>query len=78
MVLEAHASGLPAIVSNEGGPQEIVGSHGSGLIVDMSSAELLAEAMERVLQDRTLFGQLKLAAEEKAKASRWEYALEKL
>ncbi|MAW39880.1 MAG: glycosyl transferase [Kiritimatiellaceae bacterium] len=78
VVLEAHASGLPAIVSNEGGPQEIVGSHGSGLIVDMSSAELLAEAMERVLQDRTLFGQLKLAAEEKAKASRWEYALEKL
>ncbi len=78
VVLEAHASGLPAIVSNEGGPQEIVESHGSGLIVDMHSAEVLADAMERVVRDTTLFGELKERAEAKAKASRWEDALQKL
>jgi hypothetical protein len=48
------------------------------LIVDMHSVEALADAMEQVAQDSGLFGDLKERAEAKAKASRWEDALQKL
>ena len=34
VVLEAQASGLPVIVTDRGGPAEIVQSHESGLVVD--------------------------------------------
>lgn len=78
VVLEAHASGLPAIVSNEGGPQEIVQSHGSGLVVNARTPEEMFEAMRRVATDKKLHAELKANAERKAKESRWEHALEKL
>ncbi|MDF7808181.1 glycosyltransferase [Pontiellaceae bacterium B12219] len=78
VVLEAHASGLPAIVSNEGGPQEIVESHGSGMVVNARTPHELFEAMKRVTTDVELYEELKANAERKACDSRWEYALEKL
>lgn len=78
VVLEAHASGLPAIVSNEGGPQEIVQSHGSGIVVNARLPEEMFEAMRRVATDRKLYEQLKENAGNKARESRWELALEKI
>lgn len=78
VVLEAHASGLPAIVSNEGGPQEIVASHESGLVVNCRTPDELYEAMRRVTADRELYERLRANAMQKAAESRWEYALEKL
>ena len=78
VVLEAHASGLPAIVSNEGGPQEIVESHGSGIVVGARTPDEMFEAMKRVVEDRELYERLKASAMLKAKESRWEHALEKL
>jgi glycosyltransferase involved in cell wall biosynthesis len=78
VVLEAHASGLPAIVSNEGGPQEIVESHGSGLIVSARNPDEMAAAMQRVVDDRELYKKLQAGAEAKVKNSRWEHALERL
>ena len=78
VVLEAHASGLPAIVSNEGGPQEIVESHESGLVVNARMPEEMLKAMKRVTADPELYERLKANAELKAKDSRWEHALEKL
>jgi glycosyltransferase involved in cell wall biosynthesis len=78
VVLEAHASGLPAIVSNEGGPQEIVESHGSGMVVSARTPHELFEAMKRVTTDVALYEMLKANAVLKACDSRWEHALEKL
>jgi len=78
VVLEAHACGLPAIVSNEGGPQEIVESHGSGLVVAARTPEEMFKAMKQVVEDRALYEQLKANADRRAAESRWEYALEKL
>lgn len=78
VVLEAHASGLPAIVSNEGGPQEIVTSHGSGIVVSARTPDELFEAMKRVATDPDLYAKLKANAALKAEDSRWEHALEKL
>jgi glycosyltransferase involved in cell wall biosynthesis len=52
VVLEAHASGLPAIVSDEGGPQEIVSSHESGLVVECPHpGSEMFQAMKRVVDD---------------------------
>jgi len=78
VVLEAHACGLPAIVSNEGGPQEIVESHGSGLVVGARTPDELSEAMMQVVADRDLYERLQARAVEKALDSKWEHALEKL
>lgn len=78
VVLEAHASGLPAIVSNEGGPQEIVESHGSGLVVGARTPDEMATAMQRVIEDPELYEKLQKNAVQKAVDSRWEHALEKL
>lgn len=78
VVLEAHASGLPAIVSNEGGPQEIVESHESGLVVCARTPDEMFEAMKRVSEDGALYTRLKANAALKAKDSQWEHALEKI
>ncbi len=77
-VLEAHASGLPALVSDEGGPREIVESHGSGLVVDARTPEAMSRAMLRLATDSTMYAQLRENAVRKAKESRWEDALDKL
>ncbi len=78
VVLEAHASGLPAIVSDEGGPREIVESHGSGIVVKARTPDALFAAMRRVVDDVALYELLKANADLKARESRWELALEKL
>ena len=50
VILEAHASGFD-IVSNQGGPQEIVLSHQSGLVVDMQLKDDLLNALKLVIED---------------------------
>ncbi len=77
-VLEAHASGLPAIVSSEGGPCEIVLSHNSGLVVDARSPAALAKAMQTVRNNEALRSVLKEGALKRAHASRWETVLAQL
>jgi glycosyltransferase involved in cell wall biosynthesis len=54
VVLEAQACGLPAIVSDQGGPQEIVRGHQSGLIVDVATAKPLRDAMATLYGDADL------------------------
>jgi glycosyltransferase involved in cell wall biosynthesis len=78
VVLEAHASGLPALVSDEGGPQEIVESHESGMVVNARIPEELFKAMKQVTSDTVLYERLKVNAGLKARDSRWELALEKI
>lgn len=78
VVLEAHASGLPAIVSDRGGPQEIVRSHESGLVVDAANPERLADAMQRLVSDTELYAALKLNATRSAETRNWDTVLDKL
>jgi glycosyltransferase involved in cell wall biosynthesis len=77
-VLEAHASGLPAIVSDEGGPCEIVRSHNSGLVVDAGRPAALAEALRNIRNNGTLRSELREGALARARASRWETILAQL
>ena len=76
VVLEAHASGLPVIVSDVGGPAEIVRRHASGLVVDASQPHALADAMEKVMLDADLRRELRDRGLHNAAESKWENVLE--
>jgi len=49
--IEASAAGLPFVVTENGGPQDIVENCKSGLIVDVNDQEALTDAMLRMLTD---------------------------
>lgn len=50
--VEAMLAGLPVIATRSGGPQEILKHEETGLLVDISNPEALAEAIERVVRDK--------------------------
>jgi glycosyltransferase involved in cell wall biosynthesis len=76
VVLEAQASGLPVIVTDLGGPADIVRRHESGLVVDHAQPQAMADAMERLLLDADLRGELRARGLRSAAESRWENVLE--
>lgn len=82
VVLEAHASGVPAIVSDRGGPQEIVGHNQSGVVVDLSdnsrNAVMLAEAMWSLATDSHRREDLKQRSLKTASESAWDSVLQTL
>ncbi len=51
VVMEAQASGLPALVSEEGGPKEIIENGVSGLTLSGADASRWAEAIDELLND---------------------------
>ena len=77
-VLEAHASGLPAIVSEHGGPAEIVESHRSGLITDTRDPQALVAAMRKLRMDEGVRAEMSRCALARAREGRWEFALQQL
>lgn len=77
-VLEAHACGLPAIVSDEGGPREIVSSHRSGLVVKARRPAALAEAMQTLRREDGLRRELSGGALRRARAGGWHTVLAEL
>lgn len=76
VVLEAQASGVPTIVTDRGGPADIVRRHGSGIIVDHTRSEQLVEAMEKLLLSPELRADLRERGLKNASESRWEDVLE--
>ena len=71
-VLEAMWAGLPVVAFRAGGVPEVVGS--AGMLVPPKNAEALAEAMERLLCDPDLRGELGRRARERAER---EYSVER-
>jgi sucrose-phosphate synthase len=55
-LIEAAASGLPIVATNDGGPQEIVRICNNGLLIDPLDADALAESLLEVLSDRAEWG----------------------
>jgi glycosyltransferase involved in cell wall biosynthesis len=51
VILEAQASGLPVIVTSEGGPQENILPGKTGVIVEANNVSALAEAVEALIED---------------------------
>ena len=78
VVLEAQAAGLPAIVSDRGGPQEIVLPDRSGLVVDVDRPGALTAAMVRLFDDPGLAAKMSAQAVANARRHGWERLLEQL
>jgi len=78
VVLEAQASGLPVIVSDLGGPGEIVQGHDSGIVVNHQEPQALADAMERLYQSPELRADLRARGLRNAMDCTWEKVLESL
>ncbi|HEY6321983.1 MAG TPA: glycosyltransferase family 1 protein [Thermoanaerobaculia bacterium] len=78
VVLEAQAAGLPAIVSDRGGPQEIVLPGRSGLVADAEDPAAFGAAMVRLFDDPALLAAMSARAVDNARRHSWERLLERL
>ncbi len=78
VVLEAQASGVPVIVSDVGGPAEIVRTHASGIIVDHHDPKALTDAMEKLCRSPELRADLRARGLCNASECTWEKVLETL
>jgi glycosyltransferase involved in cell wall biosynthesis len=76
VVLEAHASGLPTVVSDVGGPKELVRDGVDGLVTKALDPEAFARAVEKLCTDADARTQMGAAAREKVRARDWQRAFE--
>jgi len=74
VVIEAQASGLPVIVSNAGGPKDLVGHEQDGLITKALDLDALTQAMQRLIDDEALRKVWSIAARERVNERNWERA----
>lgn len=77
-VLEAHASGLPAVVSDRGGAQEIVRRSGGGSVVAADSVDDLAREIAELHRDRGRLADLAVAGLQYAARASWMSLLDEL
>jgi len=77
VVLEANAAGLPAIVSGQGGPAELVRDGQTGFVVRAHDAEAFRKAMGRFLDDPGLRERMGREARAFVEDRNWTAAFEK-
>lgn len=78
VVLEAHASGIPAIVSDAGGPCENVEHGATGLVVEAGSVAALAGAIETLAADASLCAAMGARARETVESRGFSAQFERL
>ncbi|MGC2617812.1 MAG: glycosyltransferase, partial [Acidobacteriaceae bacterium] len=75
VVLEAMASGVPAIVTPDGGPKTLVRSGATGFVA--TDADFSA-AVEKILNDPALHATLRIQARQDAMNASWDAVFEKV
>lgn len=78
VVLEAAASGLPAVVSDKGGPQELVRANEAGIVCDARQAAAYAEGLRTFIADTKIYCVCRENAMKGASKARWDKVLEML
>ncbi|MDK3160273.1 glycosyltransferase [Kamptonema cortianum] len=71
VILEAHASGLPTIVSDIGGPKELVEEGCNGFITRAFDAEQIARRMEQIAHDPALARKMSAQARSHVEERSW-------
>lgn len=74
-VLEAQASGLPAVVTDWGGPKEVIKDGVTGIVARGNDVESFYQALYRLVADRRLRQRMGVAARRRAETKTWEEAL---
>ncbi len=77
VVIEAQASGLPVIVSDQKGPQELVNHGVTGLVTRGLDADDVAAAVEKLARDPALCHRIGEAARKAVESRSWATAAEK-
>ncbi|MCF8095587.1 MAG: HAD-IIB family hydrolase [Desulfobacteraceae bacterium] len=54
-LLEAAATGLPLVATNDGGPSDIIGNCENGILADPTKPQKIAEAIRKILVDEQLW-----------------------
>ena len=50
-LLEASATGLPVVATNDGGPEDIIANCGNGILIDPTKTQEIANAIKKILSD---------------------------
>lgn len=74
VILEAQASGLPAVVSDEGGPVELVEHERTGLVTKALDVSDFTAALERLVDDPDLRQAIGTRSREKVSTRSWPNA----
>jgi glycosyltransferase involved in cell wall biosynthesis len=77
VILEAQASGLPVIVSDLGGPKELVADGRTGFVTKAHDADDFARAIERISSDAALRAQMGREARQQVIDRSWPGAFRK-
>lgn len=77
VILEAQASGLPVVVSDSGGPKELVAHNGNGLITRSHNVEDLTDAIRALVSDQALRERMANSARESVTDRSWPRAFAK-
>ena len=77
VIIEAQASGIPVVVSDSGGPKELVQNNQNGLITRSHDVEHLTDALRRLIVDQGLRERLRANARESVANRSWPSAFTK-
>ena len=77
VILEAQASGLPVVVSDSGGPKELVADKATGLITKSHDVDDFTRAIRTLVTDRPLRERLATSARESVTDRSWPRAFAK-
>jgi glycosyltransferase involved in cell wall biosynthesis len=74
VVLEAHASALPVIVSDVGGPRDLIDDGEDGYVTRANDAEEVADRIRRLAEDGELRARMGVTARKKVESRDWQEA----
>ncbi len=77
VIIEAQAAGLPVIVSDVGGPRELVTDGVNGLITQALDVSAFAAAIRRLVEDEPLRKEMSAAARRRVEDRSWPSAFRK-